>query len=280
MNSISQSVTLACLLEASAPKAGNVHRGADFEDLSFVDFVSSSVAIAPLLDDASSVGVGRTVLSAVQASQRATQTNAHLGTILLLAPLASVPLSVPIINGIGEVVQRLGPDDARFVYEAIRLANPGGLGKVDAMDVRDDAPDDLLAAMRAAEDRDLIAKQYVSEFEVVLTQAAVWLINGIEAGLRLTQSIVHTQLQLLAMHPDSLIARKSDLQTAQLASTKAKSVLSAGAPTESAYLDVLADFDFWLRSDGNRRNPGTTADIIAAALFVLLREDQLKPPYK
>ena len=35
---------------------------------------------------------------------------------------------------------------------------------------------------------------------------------------------------------------------------------------------ALADFDFWLRSDGHRRNPGTTADLIAAALFAGLRD--------
>jgi len=42
----------------------------------------------------------------------------------------------------------------------------------------------------------------------------------------------------------------------------------------------LADFDFWLRSDGHRRNPGTTADLIAAALFVLLRDGLIDPPYR
>jgi triphosphoribosyl-dephospho-CoA synthase len=30
------------------------------------------------------------------------------------------------------------------------------------------------------------------------------------------------------------------------------------------------DFDRWLRADGHRRNPGTTADLIAAALMVAL----------
>ena len=56
----------------------------------------------------------------------------------------------------------------------------------------------------------------------------------------------------------------------------AASVLDAAASGDDVYQAVLADFDFWLRSDGHRRNPGTTADLIAAALFVLLRERQIK----
>jgi putative flippase GtrA len=36
---------LACIYEVSAHKPGNVHRGADFEDLSYVDFVASAAAI-------------------------------------------------------------------------------------------------------------------------------------------------------------------------------------------------------------------------------------------
>ena len=59
--SVGQSSTLACLLEISAPKPGNVHRGADFEDAGFVDFAASAVAIGPVMDLAHDVGVGPTV---------------------------------------------------------------------------------------------------------------------------------------------------------------------------------------------------------------------------
>lgn len=280
MQSIGQCATFACLLEVTAPKVGNVHRGADFEDLTFVDFLTSAVALGPAMETASSVGVGAAVLSATQASLQATKSNAHLGSILLLAPLASVPLSVPIIHGIGDVLQRLTSHDAARVYQAIRLADPGGLGEVDDMDIRGPAPDDLLVAMQAAEARDLVARQYVTEFEVVLAQAAVWIVRNMEDESSLTEAIVRTQIQLLAEYPDSLIARKCGQETATLTSRKAQQVLQAGAINDPAYRSALAELDFWMRSDGNRRNPGTTADIITAALFVLLREGQLKPPFQ
>ena len=59
--SIGQCATLACLLEATAPKVGNVHRGADFENLTFADFVVSAVAIGPAMENAKTNGGGTTM---------------------------------------------------------------------------------------------------------------------------------------------------------------------------------------------------------------------------
>ena len=89
--SIGQCATLACLLEVSAPKPGNVHRGADFEDMTFVDFAISAVAIAPAMENAVRHGVGQAVWEAIQATRALVRTNTNLGTVLLLAPLAAVP---------------------------------------------------------------------------------------------------------------------------------------------------------------------------------------------
>jgi triphosphoribosyl-dephospho-CoA synthase len=85
---------------------------------------------------------------------------------------------------------------------------------------------------------------------------------------------------MLAAYPDSLIARKCGPETAARAAAIAQRVLAAGMPGDEDYLLELGEFDFWLRSDGNRRNPGTTADLIAAGLFVVLREGLIRPPYR
>ncbi|MEX0818320.1 MAG: triphosphoribosyl-dephospho-CoA synthase, partial [Pirellulaceae bacterium] len=128
--SIGQCATLACLLEATAPKPGNVHRGADFEDLCFNDFVVSAVAIAPAIESASRRGVGAAVLEAISAMRSLVPTNTNLGCVLLIAPLAAVPAKQSLDAGIGAVLASLTARDAEQVYEAIRLATPGGLGRV------------------------------------------------------------------------------------------------------------------------------------------------------
>src|SRR5262245_33761439 len=119
--------TLACKWEATAPKPGNVYRGADFDDVKYQDVIDSAGAIFPIVERSYEAGVGRTVLDAVQATRGAVRTNTNLGTLLLLAPLAAVSDRVPFAKGIGDVLARLSHGDTRCVYAAIRLSSAGGL---------------------------------------------------------------------------------------------------------------------------------------------------------
>jgi triphosphoribosyl-dephospho-CoA synthase len=155
------------------------------------------------------------------------------------------------------------------------LAQPGGLGRSEEWDVSGGAPVDLLAAMQLAAGRDLVARQYVTGFATVFDSVAPWLREGQAAGWSLPDSIVRTHVRLLAAEPDSLIARKCGRGVAVDVSRRASRTLSAGQPGDEAYHQALADLDFFLRSDGRRRNPGTTADLLAAGLFTLLRDGQL-----
>ncbi len=279
MPTISACATLACLWEATAPKPGNVYRGADFEDLSYVDFLTSAALVGPLLESAAEQGVGLTVLEGVQKTRMAVGSNTNLGILLLLAPLAAVPAECRLAVGIGEVLAKLSLDDTEQVYEAIRLAQPGGLGQVETGDVHAPAAPaiSLVEAMRLASDRDTIARQYVSDFERVFTVA-----DQIEAGIArqwaLSDAIVYAYLQLLAEVPDSLIERKCGQAMAREVSTRTAAVLTTGRPGDAKFEQAIGELDFWLRVDGHRRNPGTSADLIAAALFVLLREDQIEWP--
>jgi triphosphoribosyl-dephospho-CoA synthase len=269
--SLGQMATLACLLEVSAPKPGNVHRGADFEDLTFYDFQTSAVAIGPIFDQAEKKRVGGIVLAALQATQSVVSTNTNLGLMLLMAPLAKTTAFDRI--GMQIVVNELNATDAEDIYQAIVLADAGGMGQVEAMDITDEAPESLLAAMHAAQDRDLIAAQYGNGFVDLFTDAVRPLREKLESGAFLTEAIVETHVQFMSRHPDSLIARKCGVEVAEEAMRRAQVVVDARAQDIDLYLRELSELDFWLRSDGHRRNPGTTADFIGAAIFVGLIED-------
>lgn len=271
-----QCISLACLLEATAPKVGNVHRGADFEDCTYTDFTVSGILAAPFLASGN-VGVGQAVLGAVKATRSRVATNTNLGIALLLAPLAAVPTKMPWEEGVKQVLSSLTSDDATDVYEAIKLAAPGGLGDAAEMDVRTSTPTDLMAAMSAAADRDLVARQYRDKFAIVLNEAAPWIEQSAEQFSTL-QAIAIAHLKLMRSYPDTLIARKLGDEVAQQASDRAAYVLE-NDPTEPLFWNLMADFDFWLRSDHHRRNPGATADLIAAALYVLLRDNRLPHPW-
>jgi triphosphoribosyl-dephospho-CoA synthase len=247
--------------------------------MTLMDFVASAVAIGPWMQTASQRGVGRTVLDAIQATRLLVRVNTNLGTVLLVAPLAAVRRD-DSLHRVQDVLAALTPEDARCIYQAICLAEPGGIGQAESMDVTGAAPADLLDAMRAAADRDLVARQYANGFEQVLGLVAPAITQGVQAGWTLTDAVIHTHILLLSRFPDSLIARKCGLSVAEQASQLAQRVLDAGGPGDEDYLRAAADLDFWLRSDGNRRNPGTTADLIAAGLFVVLRDQTIGMPMR
>jgi triphosphoribosyl-dephospho-CoA synthase len=270
--------TLACIYEATARKPGNVYPGADFDETTtYAAFVKSAIAIGPVIERAPNVGVGVTVLDAVQATRDAVGTNTNLGTLLLVAPLAMVPLGTKLADGIGKVLAELTPDDTRNVYEAIQLAGAGGLGREKVADVNAAPPRDLTLtdAMRLAADRDSVAKQYTNDFDDVLAGSAAAIEFGLALGTPLESAIIQTHMYLLSTMTDTLIQRKCGQLAAEEAKHRAELVLQTGEVGSEQSRRALADFDRWLRADDHRRNPGTTADLIAAGLFVLLREGRL-----
>ena len=273
---LAEAIRLACVLEASAAKPGNVHPRAAFPDLTFEDFVRSAETIAPVLARTAEMGVGQTIFQAIQATRAVVTSNANLGIVLLLAPLAAVPRDRTLQDGIGEVLGRLTRDDAAWVYRAIRLAQPGGLGTTASEDVAHEPTGTLLEVMTLAAERDGVAAQYANGFAWVLQEGAPFLASiGHDFAEHWDAAIIELQLRLMAEHPDTLIARKCGAELAQEASRRARHCLQelAGLPLASGRRSkFLIEFDHWLRVDGHRRNPGTTADLVAACLFAAIRE--------
>jgi triphosphoribosyl-dephospho-CoA synthase len=269
---------LACVWEATARKAGNVHRFADFADVTYLDFLHSAFAVAPVLATASQRRVGETVLECVRATRRVVRTNTNLGIILLLAPLAAVPEGEELRAGIRRVLAALDVEDSRLVFEAIRLAVPGGLGDAPRQDVRDKPTLPLRDVMALAADRDLIARQYAADFAEVFDDGVPALRRALQEIGSLEAAIVRTHLHLMANQADTLIRRKRGVEEADESARRARHVLDAGWPDRPEGRDALAALDAWLREVGHQRNPGATADLVTASLFVLLRDRTVSLP--
>jgi triphosphoribosyl-dephospho-CoA synthase len=268
---------LACLWEATARKAGNVHPQRSFADLNYNDFVVSAVAIAPLFQRCDALTVGQLILFCMHRTQRVVRTNTNLGIVILLAPLA-LTRSENLREGLGAILDNLSIKDSEQVYEAIRLAHAGGLGEVTEQDVRAKPTLPLRAVMALAQDCDLIARQYVNGFRDVFDDGLPALLRGLHTFGNLEDAIVGAHLELLARNSDSLIERKCGPAIAQEASRRARAVLDAGWPLTETGQRAFADFDNWLRADGNRRNPGTSADLVTACIFAALRDNDIGLP--
>ena len=278
--SIGRIAELACLLEVSASKPGNVHRGADFEDVAFLDFAASAVAMGQAIDDTEGQSYGETVLSVAKRTKRVTSSNTNLGINLLISFLAKTcSLGDPCSENVVSAIAALDEQDSQKVFEAIRLMNPGGLGDAENLDVNDPAPACLVTAMGQAKDRDRIAAQFTSAFEDVFEKSLPWILEGSEKFGDLMQGIVWAHVRLMAQYPDSLIARKCGLLVAEQSQTMASKAIDALDDGPESFFAQVSNLDFWLRSDGHRRNPGTTADLIAAGLFVGLYNGDICFPF-
>ncbi|MCA9036103.1 MAG: triphosphoribosyl-dephospho-CoA synthase [Planctomycetaceae bacterium] len=288
---LSDWVRTACYLEVSAPKPGNVNPEYSFSSLdeagvprdvaTVEDFLRSADAICDVAARVTPQTVGSTILECIRATRLVVPHNTNLGIVLLLIPLAAVPESSSLQDGIERILDDLTVDDSMAVYEAIRLAAPGGLGNADDQDVSNSPTLPLRDCMRLASERDTIAMQYVNAYQEVF-RAVDWLENspwidsktgGMESA---STCITWLALRLLQSIPDTLIIRKCGVEVATEARRLADQVLVNGWPeqpsSEAAY-EALKKF---LCEDGHRRNPGTTADLIVAALFCGLRSGRLR----
>ncbi|HEX3273717.1 MAG TPA: triphosphoribosyl-dephospho-CoA synthase [Gemmatimonadales bacterium] len=270
---------LACLLEVSAPKPGNVSPGLHFHDTRYEDFLASAVAIRPALAAAGQQCLGATIRQAVTATGRWTSSNTNLGIILLLAPLARAALGTggSLRDRLGAVLAATTVTDAAETYAAIRQARPGGLGSAVREDVAASPSVTLQQAMALAADRDSIAREYTTDFSTTFEVGAPALRQARAAGLGWSEATVETYLRVLAERPDTHIARKLGTGAAGEVSRRAREVQAAGATRTEAGRRALTALDVELRSATNARNPGATADLTCAALFVVILEGGWHP---
>ena len=277
LDRIAWAIHIACLLEVCADKPGNVTWGKDFWDARFVDFMASAIAVGPALRDGVHTPVGETILRAMKDTSQLVNTNTNLGMVLLLAPLAKAAGQghpQGLRPGVSEVLKTLTVEDARHTFEAIRIAAPGGLGDANQYDVRKVSQVDitLLQAMEMAQDRDAIAREYVTDFQITFELGYKSLRRMWDEGRDFSDAIVQTALIIMAQVPDTLIARKEGLAVAEEVAQRAQHVLEAGGAFSDEGREALHAFDLSIRDARHRLNPGTTADLIAATLFVFLTE--------
>jgi triphosphoribosyl-dephospho-CoA synthase len=257
--------------EVDALKPGNVHRFAGGHGMTYEDFITSAEVSAPLLCEAGA-GVGRRVLNAVTATREAVGTNTNLGMLLLFAPILAAAETCADPKRLREAVEdmlaALHKSDAEQVFEAIRTAAPGGLGHAPEYDVHFPPDCSLRAAMAAAADRDLVARQYQAGFEEVFSGGLTALRELEGRWHDLEWATVGCYLRFLAGFPDSHVQRKHGAAMAEQIRQRSEVVLRQFEKKKKpgSAVGMLLEYDKELKDA--RVNPGTSADLTAASLLV------------
>jgi triphosphoribosyl-dephospho-CoA synthase len=257
----------ACELDVIALKPGNVRIGQGAHGMSAQDFVDSARACAPALCQ-SGASLGQRVLEAIRSTRRVVRCNTNLGIVLLAAPLCRAAQGgADLRTTLVQQLSQLSRADAVQVYQAIRLARPGGMGIRAKHDLANEPKVTLLEAMREAEERDSIARQYVQGFRDVFDVGLAQWQDALARSGDEAWAATQVYLVYLSTWPDSLIERKFGIATAQAVSARARALHSQF----SSYLHVndielqLLAWDEELRSAG--LNPGTSADLTVATAF-------------
>jgi triphosphoribosyl-dephospho-CoA synthase len=278
---VARSAQLALLLEVSAyPKPGNVDRTHDFIDTSYEHFLASSVAVYPVLREAAARGsgkglsVGELVRRGVEEST-AWQSggNTHFGALLLLIPLTMAAGACErydmekMKQKAAEIMRNTTMDDAIEVYRAFPKAKVKVRRDVPEFNLTDEASiqeirDKKLSyyeILTISASYDLISRELVGGFELTFKFAK--LITELAKEKCVNDAITHAYLKLLSEEEDTFIKMKVGSEKSRYVKERAKQIVNQGYEREE-----IEELDAELISEG--LNPGSTADIIAAALFV------------
>lgn len=256
----------ACRAELAALKPGNVHVHGEGHGMTVEDFLQSAAAAAPALCRPQQP-VGRRIRDAVAASWTAVPRNTNLGIILLAAPLiaAAETGGGPLRRSVAHVLEALTVSDAADCFAAIAQANPAGLGRVPEQDVAAPPTQTLREAMALTAERDRIARQYSRDYEEVFAIGVARIAESRRRGLSAEWTTTLVYLDFLTAFPDSHIARKYGLDTAERVRSDA-AALARRLPAEpEAAFPPLLEFDRALKANG--LNPGTSADLTVASLL-------------
>ena len=265
----------ACEIDVKAFKPGNVSVYNEGHDMTVDDFIiSAQVSATPITNP--NLSLGEKIYYAVKATRKAVGCNTNLGIILLCAPLIQAAQQQTseqtLSDALHQVLDNTTVDDAEWVFNAITLAAPGGLGESDNQDVSEKAAVTLTQAMKIAADKDRIALQYITNYKDIFDFSVLRYNSSLVRFDDQLWAAVSVFTGLLSRFPDSHIERKYGKKhtgwVLEQITTVDDTLLNSDRPEQ--LVPMLHEVDRAFKSKGI--NPGTTADLTVATVLISLME--------
>ena len=258
------------LTELSALKPGNVSLYANGHGMQAADFSESAKLTTPILCD-SSLSIGERILESVRITISKIGCNTNLGMLLLFAPLirAAECNTASLPENLHKVLQGLDHRDTHCIFEAIRCANPGGLGDSQRYDVNKkiQSGTTIQKAMQEASQKDLIAKQYATNFVDIFSLGLQQITSYFSCWNSMEWATVACYMMFMSKYADSHISRKFGYPIAEQIKINAlpiaKKLQKKDNPTDA--IEMLMAFDSSLKNRG--LNPGSNADLTATSVL-------------
>ncbi len=266
----------ACEIDVLAFKPGNVSIYASGHDMTVADFRQSAIASAGPICNAD-YSLGEKIFYAVKATRETVGCNTNLGIILLCAPLLQAyshkNADKTLRQAVSQVIGKTTVEDADWVFKAITLAAPGGLGRSDQHDVNGQASVTLLEAMKIAADKDRIALQYLTDYNDIFNFSILRYNDRLNRWGNRDWAAASAYVDMLARFPDSHIERKYGNQYSEMVATKMTRLSEELSKTDNP--EQLKPLFFCLDQELKLYglNPGTTADMTVATVLAAFLED-------
>lgn len=316
----------ASLIEIRAwPKPGNVHRKHDFPNTTYSDFLNVALNLHDQwadfliklneefdkgIYDLSSNYTSFLLKSVKKMMELQSGGNVLLGHLMLITPLVissvycmkkGIENKKEFWNTVNKIIQNSSPQETVVLYEAIRSANPGGMGSIEKYDIygkntfdqllNDDI--NLEKIFNLSKNYDSISYELATNYSFIRTEILPKMeklideyhldrifrklsrkllkTDLVEVSVEFNELIVRIFLYILGCRPDTLIIRKNNSKIAEEISKKSRILFDNYYKEEnSQWIADLEDFDDELHASEGKLNPGTSADLLAAAIFIKL----------
>ncbi len=289
---ICDSAQLACLLEISSLKPGNVNRLSDYEDIRYEHFLASAVAIRNSLENLlkdfiykNKITLGKHIYYAIKDTQKMQSGgNTNLGIVLLIYPISVALAECLLYNEsisksfekVPRILSKTTYLDTVYLYKAIRTAKPRIKENVEELDVFSDESFREIRKKKInlynifkISKNDLIAEELVNGLKRV-KKGYIEIKRMYKVFNDISLAVSYSYIKILSMNIDTLVVNKFDRKTALMVSELCREVVNSSEDVirvcEIYY--KIAELDKFFKS--RKINPGTTADIITASLMIAL----------
>ena len=267
---IKKSYINSCQLDIECIKPGNVNQLSGHHDTSCDDYIKSFMTTAEIISSNNS-SLGEKIENSLLATKRTVNKNTNLGIILLCSLFVqslSIKKNLILCDAIEFVVTEASCEDVSKLCNAIKLAQPGGLGSHSDYDVATNPDIALIDIMKISSEYDMISKQYAVFFEDIFRFIIPTLDNAFRKINKKKFAISYTFLKILEKYPDSHISRKYGDKIAKKTSNEASDLIKIldGDTRHESWGKKLMSLDNHFKM--TRVNPGTSADLLVVSMMI------------